>query len=506
MSTPFPRYDPVVTGLATDHLVREALARLRGGELAEAEARARAILAGHRTHGDALSLMGLIEYERARYEEAAAWHRKAIAAHRREPLFHCNLATTLVARGRLTEALACYERALKLRPDHPEAAAGRAEVLERRGKPARAAAVIAPFIASGRPPARMAVVHARLLRGEKRDEELVAFVEGQLLRDDLPDAQRRALLLLLGRAHDRLDDVDRAFDAYRRGNAIGARPYDVAIAQQKVDTLMRTFAPERWPDLPRADPAAVRGADLPVFIVGMPRSGSTLVEQIIHAHPRARGAGEIPDLAHVIRDMPGRIGSGRHYPACVPDLTAAHLADLANGYLDGLRGRAARGAARIADKSLENYERLGLIAMLFPEGRVIHVRRHPLDLCLSCFLHDLPPTLHPYSTDLRALGLQHRQYERLMAFWRDELGVPMLEVEYERLVADPEAESRRIIAFIGLDWDDACLRFHEAKRDVATISYDQVRQPIYATAVARHARYAKHLGPLKETLGCPSTT
>ena len=138
---------------------------------------------------------------------------------------------------------------------------------------------------------------------------------------------------------------------------------------------------------------------------------------------------------------------------------------------------------------------------MLPQAKIIHVRRHPLDVCFSCFFANLSPMSHPFTTDLRSLGLYYRCYARLMDHWRGLPGINMLEIDYEGIVADQEGVSRRIIDFIGLPWDDACLRFHEAKRAVSTLSYDQVRKPMYKTAVARYKLYEKHLGPLKEALG-----
>jgi hypothetical protein len=142
-----------------------------------------------------------------------------------------------------------------------------------------------------------------------------------------------------------------------------------------------------------------------------------------------------------------------------------------------------------------------MISLMLPAARIIHVRRHPLDLCLSCYMRDLPPQMHPYSTDLANLGLYYREYARLMDHWREAADLRMLEFDYEALVADPEVQTRRLTDFLGLEWDEQCLRFHEAKRDVATLSYDQVRRPIYRSASGRWQRYRHHLRPLIEALG-----
>lgn len=483
--------------LTAPNPLRQAVELFRAGRLADAEAIARRSLETDRRNGDAMSLIGLIEYERGRFDSAEQWHRKAIAADRRNPLFICNLATTFTARGRLRDALAQYERALKVRPGYVEALTGKADVLERRGKADRAAEVLAPLVRGGSLTSMGATIQLRLLlQPAKEPERVVEFVSGQLKRQDLRSDHRRSLLLGLGKARDALGDCDGAFDAYVAANAIDSRPFDVKAVVEMVDTLIEVFSAERMEALPRA----THGSRVPVFIVGLPRCGSTLVEQIVHAHPDAHGAGEIPDLAELLGAMPGIVGSDDAYPHCVGSVTSQNLNQCARVYLDRLRKHGGK-AMRIVDKSLINFERLGVISLLLPEASVIHVRRHPLDQCLSCFMADLPPQLHPYSTDLANLGGYYRQYARLMRFWRDHPHVRMLELDYEDLVADQEGLSRRIIDFVGLEWDDRVLRFHEAKRDVGTMSYGQVRQPIYKAAVARYQRYERHLKGLKEALG-----
>ena len=171
----------------------------------------------------------------------------------------------------------------------------------------------------------------------------------------------------------------------------------------------------------------------------------------------------------------------------------------AGRYLQRLR-EAGDGAQRIIDKYLNNYLHLGMLAVLFPEARVIHCRRHPLDTCLSCFMTPLPAATHPYAYDLAGMGVVYVAYERLMAHWRDGLGIPMHEIRYEALVADQEAQTRQLLDFCGLEFDERCLRFYEGDRVVLTASYDQVNRPVYRTSVRRADRFSKHLEPLHTAL------
>jgi hypothetical protein len=197
--------------------------------------------------------------------------------------------------------------------------------------------------------------------------------------------------------------------------------------------------------------------------------------------------------------LPHFLGSPEPYPDCVPRLTAEVARRFTGRYLQELRRVSAR-ASRVSDKLPGNFLYLGLIAVLFPRARVVHCRRDPLDTCLSIFFQNFGAG-HPYSHDLAELGQYFRQYERLMEHWRSVLPVPMLEVWYEELVAEPEETTRRLLAHCALEWDPACLRFHESQRSVHTASHWQVRQPIYRTSAGRWRRYEPWLGPLKQAMG-----
>ena len=238
--------------------------------------------------------------------------------------------------------------------------------------------------------------------------------------------------------------------------------------------------------------------DLPVFIIGMPRSGTSLVEQILSCHPQVHAAGELRNLMHLGNDL----GLGFQKPGpevCDSSLDRARLTAASVSYLQSLRALAG-DATRVTDKMPYNFERLGLIALLFPKARVIHCHRHPLDSCLSCyFLNFYRGNFQ--TCDLRHMGLYYRQYQRLMEHWRDVLDLAMLEVSYEAHVEDPEKTCREILAFLDLDWDPACLQFHKSERYVRTASRDQVNKPIYRTSVGRWKNYETHIGPLKEALG-----
>ena len=300
---------------------------------------------------------------------------------------------------------------------------------------------------------------------------------------------------MLARARERAGDHAAAFQAYRESNEAVRLPFDDASYFDELERIIATFTPELLARVPRPS----RPCDLPVFVAGFPRSGTTLVDRIIDAHPQAIGLGESVDLSRMRRDLTLTIGSSLPWPECIGDLDAEDVERLAGKVAESFRRRARR-AVRAADKSLENWQSLGLIAILCPAARVIHIRRDALDTCLSCYFERLHPASHRYALDLRQLGRVHRGHQRLMEHWKAVLDLPILDVDYEQLTRDPEPVVRRIIEFCGLPWDERCLRFHETGRAAATLSHDQVRRPMYTTSVERWRKFEPHLGPLREAL------
>lgn len=238
---------------------------------------------------------------------------------------------------------------------------------------------------------------------------------------------------------------------------------------------------------------------LPVFVVGMPRSGTTLVEQILASHSLVHGAGELHDVQDIARTLPRHTPAGTPYPACVHELDGTIMRGFGDAYVRSVR-TLSQDSLRIVDKMPLNYLFLGLLALLLPNAHIVHCRRNPLDTCLSCYFQRFRGS-QEYSYDLGHLGRYYILYRQLMDFWVDTLPLPILHVDYEELVADPETIARELVAFCGLKWQERCLDFHCADRAVTTSSNWQVRRPVYRTAVERWRNYAPHLGPLRAALG-----
>jgi tetratricopeptide (TPR) repeat protein len=477
---------------SADDALNEAVALWRAGSLDAAERLAQHVVKTYPKFGNGHALLGEIAASRGDFDRAVTEHQRAIRLDPKSARFHCYLATALSGLGRFRDAITQYERALKIRANDPMATGGLAHVLSMRGKYDEASSLIQPFLDKGTATTRMHSVHARRLFSQRRDDEVVSFVRAHDA-DGLDVAPHRDMLVTLGRSLERLGRFDEAFEAFTRSNACARAEFDPKLVEARFAALKETFTPEAV----AASPRATNTSELPVFIVGMPRSGSTLVEQIIHAHPHGYGAGEIVDLNHALAAM-----YLAHVNSDDPDAEpeAIQMDAIADGYLRALR-RYGRNAHRIVDKHLGNFQHLGIMSVLFPNARIIHTKRHPMDTGLSCFKHPLIASMHPWSTSLEWTGAYYRAYHDLMAHWTNTLKIDVLDVQYEELVAEPETHARRIIDFCGLDWDDACLRFHDVRRDVTTISFDQVTQPMYTSAVDLWKNYEKQLEPLCAALG-----
>ncbi len=409
------------------------------------------------------------------------------------PDVQLRLAIGLADVGRYQEAEANYRRVLVLKPDNPLAKAGLANVLEHRGEFDASYALVKPLVDAGTDNIYVALSYASLAGRFDCRVQAVALLEG-ILQGQLNDKQQVHAHFMLGKLYDELQQYSKAFEHYRQGNILEAKEFDEQENQGNFGMLIAAFASERVHHRPRAS----NRSKLPVFIVGMPRSGTTLVEQILSSHPLVHGAGELTDINDIVFSLQSELSASNPYPQCVDDLNRRNIDLIAQKYLDRL-GRLARDAVRVTDKMPHNFISVGMIDMLFPAARIIHCVRDPIDTCLSIYFQHfnyLFNTNHPYVHDLGDLAKYYRQYRRLMAHWKTVLRVPMMEVQYEHLVENQEAVTRSLIEFCELDWDDRCLRFHETGRFVKTVSYDQVRRPLYRKSVARWKHYEPFIGPL----------
>lgn len=441
--------------------------------------------------------LGNILHERGRLAEAEASYRRALQIKPDSADIHTNLGNILQDMDRLDEAEASFRQALQIKPDHAEAHSNLGKLLLDRGRLDEAEASFQRALQI-RPDYLIVRLSLALARKAKADDEnLAALIAAeQAARSSatpLPAEEAVLLHFALGKSYDDIGAHEKAFPHFLEGNRLkrAALKYEPNQAARHFASIMQNFDKAALDRLRGGDPS-----HLPIFILGMPRSGTTLVEQIVSSCPGVHGAGELSDLKMVTQ----RNIEGIAFPDNLHLLDQARLAAWGAEYVAGLQLRASV-ASRVIDKMPANFLTVGLIHLMLPNAKIIHVNRNPADTCLSCFTQ-LFKDGQEFSYDLAELGRYYVDYARLMEHWRKVLPEgAFLDVQYEDIVADQEAQSRRIIEYCGLEWNDACIDFHRNKRPVKTASMAQVRQPMYKSSVERWRSYEKFLGPLLGALG-----
>jgi tetratricopeptide (TPR) repeat protein len=467
-----------------------------------------------------------------RLPEAAQSWRRVIELEPGRAQSYYQLAAQLIDLGLLNEAVYCTDRAIALQPDNAHfyclrgAAWMRLYDGSRAEESFRRAAVLAPDLKdvwSGlswtlRMQGRFKEADQCIERLREIDPQDFRTVRHIPSTGDQPHAETEIERLTLvvgdpnGKAEDRISAgfalgklldaarrYDEAFSRYATANALVretwppvADRFDPQAFRRSVDSLTATNTRQAFAEAE----AGGSISDLPVFVVGMPRSGTTLVEQICASHSRIYGAGE--------RDAITRLGLALTRQRSDPAKLAAASRREADGYVVKLH-RLGRGALRVVDKLPDNVVLVGLISRLFPRARIVYCSRDARDIALSCYFQRFTEGAQHFSYDLADCGQRCRDVQRLATHWLNLLPLHMIEINYERLVADLEGESRRLIEFLGLDWEPGCLDFHRTERTVATVSHWQVRQPIYTSSIGRWRNYEKHLGPLFAALSEPAT-
>jgi len=432
---------------------------------AEALLHAQRAVAIRPDYAEALTNLGFAQLGLKRYDVALANIKRAIVLKPDFAMAYSDLGQTLQALGRLDEARAAYENAIARAPRQP-----------------------ALFKLLG-----------ELKRYAADDPQLAAMEELARDLDALSPQQRLVLHFALGKAYGNLGRHDQSFDHLLEGNRLKRQQivYDEPNFLGWLERVRAAISAE----LLQSRAGAGYPGTAPVFIVGMPRSGSTLIEQILASHPMVSARGELEDLNRLVWGLAAPSGAPERFPEVIPLLSDERLRALGRDYCAAV-GAGDSGMTRVVDKMPGNFVFVGLISLALPNARILHTRRDPVDTCLSCFstLFAGSSNLHTYN--LGELGRYYRVYATLMAHWRTVLPPEMfLEVKYEDVVEDLEGEARRVIAHCGLPWNRACLEFHRTQRRIHTASFAQVRQPLYRSSLARSQPYLHRLGPLLEALG-----
>lgn len=444
-------------------LVNVARTQLMRGSTQQAEGAVNAILADNPDNVEALILKAQICHDLDRYDEAVDNLEHALAM-RPNDLEALNFyGIVLKSLGRLEEAHQVFLKALELQP-------------------------------------RALGAYSNIMDLEKfsKDSPLFSAMVQIIENAKQPEHERfMALHFALGKAYADSGEYEKSFEHVSTGARLkrATLKYEEADVFKFFDDIRGVFSEEFFKNRPfEGNPT-----DKPIFIIGMPRSGSTLTEQIIQSHPDVFGAGEIKTLSGCIGQLRMKFPALAKYPGMVPMMRPSQFAMVADNYLKAISAYSPT-AKRVTDKLLTNYYFAGFIATIYPNAKIIHMMRNPVDTCLSSYTKLFKDDM-PHSYDLRELGRYYSKYYELMEHWRRVLPPgTMLDVKYETVVADAETKAREIIAFLGLEWDPQCLKFHESDRPVKTASVSQVRKPIYKSSLATGQRYGNKLDPLIEAL------
>jgi len=426
-------------------------------------------------------------------EIAESYFRKAQAIEPDNIEAISGVINMLHFQGKQDEALSMIEQVPK--KFKPGALAAKADIYERTGNFDGAYEIAREML--DKKTAHPLIVDVLMRICHKYDccDEALAVGEELVSNQDIPATYLQNTHFELGRLYDKLDRYDDAFKHYKAGNNIINIPFHAEKFKKLIDNHIYAYRRERCDSL--SEPTV--DTSLPVFIVGMPRSGTTLTEQILSSHPDVEGGGELNDINDIAAGLATTLKSDKPYLACISDLDTPTMNKLATSYLENLRSFS-KTTRFVTDKMPQNFINIGLISLLFPKAKIIHCTRDPRDTCLSIYFQNFG-WIHPYGNRLEWLGFYYQQYVRLMDHWKNEFGINMHTVDYADVVSNQEITTRKLLEYCDLPWDDACMNFHLSRRVVSTASYNQVRRKIYKKSQGRWRNYEKHITPLIDALG-----
>lgn len=434
--------------------------------------------------------------EKRQLSEALATAERALALAPQKAEVHSLLGGIFGESGYPEKAQQAYARALELDPELVSAYLGRGHQRMESGDMAGAEADFQHTLSIDEDNLGARLALAQLNKVREGDENMAALVSEAEKLATLPETKAMPLHFALGKCYEDTKQYDLAFQHYREGCRLKRKRinYDADDTDLAGRNIREFFSKENIDRL-RGEGCT---SELPIFVLGMPRSGTTLTETIIASHPMVFGAGELNDILEVANET--RSGETAGYPLNLQGITQTELKIMGQHYVKRLQTRAP-DSPRITDKMPANFNCLGLIHLMLPRAKIIHVKRNPVDTCVSCYTRLFDKSQYQ-SYDLTEIGRYYRNYAQLMQHWREVLPAgSFYEIQYEDVVADQETQARALLDYCELEWDDACLDFHKTQRNIRTASVTQVRQPIYKTSVEKWRHFEKHLGPLLDALG-----
>ena len=395
---------------------------------------------------------------------------------------------------RYDELLKYCEHTEKTFPGHPKPLAIRAKVLARQGDWQAAHRILDDVLAKHAPFYEAVTAYAQIARAADAAPKAIALIDTLLKQQGqhLSANNVAELHFSLGKLHDQQKEYGKAFAHFEKGNRLKKTDNDIAAHQRFVEDIIDTLNKPYFENAKKLTESSSR----PVFIIGMPRSGTSLIEQVLDSHSQVFGAGELQGIALIAQQISGSSNAPLAYANAVTNLSREELQHYSKQYLDNI-ATLDHSARYVTDKMPQNFLHLGLISRLFPDAHIIHCLRNPVDTCLSCYFQSFSKG-HTYAYDLDTLASYYRSYHKLMQHWKEVLDLPFFTLEYEALIDQPQPTITKLLRFLDLPWEERCMKHHENPRLTVTASHDQVRQPIYSRSVQRQQNYAAHIDPLKD--------
>ena len=387
-----------------------------------------------------------------------------------------------------------FNRVLAANPDHIDSLVALASIKTMLGDHDEALRLISPLVNSHSDSPGVALSFSLIGPRFNRSDEAIRLLKKSLSNKSLPSFIRGKLSVSLAQIYEKAGNYEKAFKLFKQGNDLHSPHFDRASYMHRIKAIESVYSEDNVKLLPVAD----HSFDKPVFIVGMPRSGTSLVEQILASHPQVYGAGELKYIQNYSFDLSDLGINNKQYPECMSDVSQSQLEKLAEDYIERLED-ISNGEDMVTDKMPINYQNLGLIYQLFPNAKIIHCTRDPMDTCVSCYCQFFSGSYY-YTFDLDDVGFAYRAYEKQMRFWKKVLPIAILDVSYEELVKNQESVTKQILEYCELSWSEECLNFYKTPRTVATASVEQVRKPMYSTSVHKWRNYEKHVGALINSL------
>ena len=479
-----------------DALCMLGLIAAAAGDLDEAENLLRQALAEAPDHIAALFELGRVLKELERPDDAIDVYKTLIELQPDNPRAHYRLAGVLAPAALTEQSAAAYRRCLELDPRHPGAWLGLGHMLKTLGQQSEGIAAYRRCLAI-EPEFGEAWFSMANLKTYRFDDAEIAEMRQRLESDTVNETSRVNFLFALARAYEDRRDYATAWQYYEQGNARQRLlvSYDPVLTETVNDDLIAFFAADFF----RSHAGVGNPDPSPIFILGMPRSGSTLVEQIIASHSRVEGTSELPYIGRLTKSLNRNRADGMRYPEVLNELEPRHFSRLGQNYLAMARMHRVEGTPHFIDKMPNNFPLVGFIHAILPNAKIIDARRHPLDACTGN-LRQLYARGQAFSYDQTDIGEYYLQYQRMMDHWDQVLPGKVLHVQYEDVVADLPRQVERILKHLGLPWEDACLDYHATQRAVRTASSEQVRQPIYTSGIGYWRHYEAQLEELREVL------